>query len=201
MRLKAFVATLCLVAATAAFGTASAVSAAEVQYVTVTGPVVRYEPGRTIVIRGADQKEVVYTLNPDIAVPADVKVGSEVTLYTEPNPMGGTQLVRRVTTTRVTAEGNVEKTTEDTRTSPSGMTTTTTTTQITGKIAAYQPGRTVTILQSDGSKVTYSIAATSTIPADLVVGKTVSLVPVVSTTEPNTRVVRTITYVTVPPGN
>jgi hypothetical protein len=198
MKLRAFVATLCLVAATAAVGTASAVSAAEVQYVTVTGPVVRYEPGRTIVIRSADQKEVAYTLNPDIAVPADVKVGSEVTIYTEPNPMGGTQVVRRVTTTRVTAEGNIEKTTEDTRTSASGTTTTTTTTEITGKVEAYQPGRTLTVLQSDGSKVTYTITASSKLPPDLMVGKTITVVPV----EPSTRVVRTVTYVTVPPpGN
>ena len=36
----------------------------ETKYVTVDGEVVRYEAGRVIVIRGADNKEIVYTLSP-----------------------------------------------------------------------------------------------------------------------------------------
>jgi hypothetical protein len=94
----------------------------------------------------------------------------------------------------------VKKTTEETTTSPSGMTTKTTTTEITGKVEAFQPGRTLTIVRADGSRVTYTLTSTSQLPADLVVGKTVSVVPVVSS-DPNTRVVRTVTYVTVPPTN
>ena len=192
MRIRNLIAGLTVVAATMVAGAAFA---ADVD-VTITGSVVRYEPGRTIVIRGEDQKEVVYTLAPGIAVPSDVKVGGTVTLYTEPSDSG--VVVEKVVTTSVTPEGNVKKTTETTRTSPSGMTTKTTTTEITGKVETYQPGRTLTILRSDGSKVTYMINASSQIPTDLVVGKTIAIMPV-STSDP--KVVRTITYITVPPSN
>jgi len=112
----------------------------ETKYVTVDGEVVRYDPGRVIVIRGADNKEITYTLSPSIVVPADVKVGRRVTLYSEPGKDGATQLVSRVTTTSVTAEGNVKRTTEDTRVLPSGATTRTTTTTITGKVEVYEAG-------------------------------------------------------------
>ena len=127
----------------------------ETKYVTVDGDVVRYDAGRVIVIRGADNKEAAYTLSPKIAVPAEVRVGRRVTIYTEPGKDGKTQLVARVTTTSVTSEGNVKRTTEETRRLPSGATTRTTTTNISGKVEAYEAGRTLTITQSDGSKVTY----------------------------------------------
>jgi hypothetical protein len=188
------------VATPVAAGAALAQSASTVTQVTISGDVVRYEPGRTIVIRGADRKEVVYTLAPDIEMPKQIEVGKRVTLYTEPAADGTTQMVTRVVTTEVTPQGDVKRTTEDTRTMPSGVTTKTTTTEITGKVEAFQPGRTLTIVRADGSRVTYSITSTSQLPADLVVGKTVSVVPVVSS-DPNTRVVRTVTYVTVPPAN
>ena len=141
---------------------------------TVDGEVVRYEAGRVIVIRGADNKDVTYTLAPTIVVPADVKIGRRVSLFTEPGKDGATQLVSRVTTTSVTPEGSVKSTTEDTRTLPSGVTTHTTTTTLTGKVAAFEAGKTLTILQPDGSKVTYLINDKSTVPADLVIGKTVT---------------------------
>jgi len=102
--------------------------------VTVDGEVLRYKAGQVIVIRGADNKEMSYTLTPSIVMPADVKVGRRVTLYTEPGKDGTTQLVSRVTTTSVTPEGNIKSTTEDTRTLPSGATTRTTTTMISGKV-------------------------------------------------------------------
>ena len=117
-----------------------------------------------------------YTLSPKIVVPAEVKVGRRVTLYTEPGK-GERQLVSRVTTTSVTSEGNVKRTTEDTRTLPSGATTLTTTTSVSGKVEAYEAGKTLTITRSDGSKVTYVINEKSKVPADLVIGKTVSVLP------------------------
>ena len=161
---------------------------------TVDGEVVRYDTGRVIVIRGADNKEITYTLAPSIVVPAEVKVGRRVTLYTEPGKDGATQLVSRVTTTSITSEGNVKRTTEDTRHLPSGATTRTTTTNISGKVAAYEAGKTLTITRSDGSKVTYVINEKSKVPADLVIGKTVSIVPLAAT--PGEPVAQTITYVT-----
>jgi len=168
----------------------------ETKYVTVEGDVVRYDAGQRIVIRGADNKETVYRLRPSLMVPPEVGVGRRVTLYTEPNTAGGgTQLVSRVTTTSITPEGNVKRTTEDTRHLPSGTTTRTTTTNISGKVEAYEAGRTLTITQSDGSKVTYLINAKSRVPADLVVGKTVSIQPL-ATTVSGEPVAQTITYVT-----
>ena len=160
---------------------------------TVDGEVIRYEAGRVIAIRGADGKEVVYTLSPTSVVPADVQVGRRVTLYTEPGKDGATQLVSRVTSTSVTPEGNVKSTTEDTRVLPSGATTRTTTTTISGKVAAYQAGKTLTITRFDGSKVTYLINDKSTVPADMVIGKTVTVLPLAAPGEP---VAQTITYVT-----
>jgi hypothetical protein len=187
---------LCVSLAPAASGRAFAqTTQTETKYVTVDGEVIRYDAGRVIVIRGADNKDVTYTLSPSIVMPAEVKVGRRVTLYTEAGKDGGTQLVSRVTTTSVTPEGNVKRTTEDTRTLPSGVTTRTTTTNISGKVDAYEAGKTLTITRSDGSKVTYLINDKSSVPADLVIGKTVSILPLTATV-PGEQVVQTITYTT-----
>jgi hypothetical protein len=172
----------------------------QTQYVTVDGEVVRYEPGRVIVIRGADQKEVSYALSPAIVVPAEVKIGRRVTLFTEAGPDGKTQLVSRVTTMSVTPEGQVKRTTEDTRTSPAGVTTKTTTTNISGKVMSYETGKAVTITKADGTKATYLLNEKSKVPSDLVVGKTITILPLTTTT-PEETVVETITYTTTEPKN
>jgi hypothetical protein len=196
MKLSVLIAGLCIGVAPVASGPAFAqTTPTETKYVTVDGEVVRYEAGRVIVIRGADNKEVAYTLSPTIAVPAEVEVGRRVTLFTEAGKDGGTQLVSRVTTTSVTPDGNVKRTTEDTRHLPSGATTRTTTTTISGQVVAYEAGKTLTITRFDGSKVTYVINEKSNVPADLVIGKTVSILPL-ATTGPSEPVAQTITYVT-----
>ncbi len=196
MKTHVFVAGLCLSVAAATSSQAFAqTTQTETRYVTVDGEVVRYEPGKVIVIRGADSKEVVYNLSPGIVMPAEVTVGRRVTLYTEPRAGGGTQVVSRVTTTSVTPEGNVKRTTEDTRVLPSGATSKTTTTNITGKVEAYEAGKTLTITRGDGSKVTYLINKTSKVPADLVIGKTVTILPL-ATTDPGDPIAQTITYTT-----
>jgi hypothetical protein len=167
----------------------------ETKYVTVDGEVVRYDqPSRVIVIRGKDKKEVTYMLAPSATVPTEVQVGRRVVLYTEPGTDGSTQLVQRVTTTAVTAEGATKRTTEETRTSPSGVTTRTTTTTVSGKVEAYEPGKTLTIIGSNGSKVTYYITDKSKVPADLVVGKTVTILPL-SATSSSGPVAQTITVI------
>src|SRR4029453_12840621 len=91
--------------------------------------------------------------------------------------------------------GNVKSTTEDTRTLPSGVTTKTTTTTLTGTVAAYEAGKTLTVTRPDGSKVTNLINEKSTVPTDLVIGKPVTILPMPSsgTGDP---VAQTITYVT-----
>jgi uncharacterized protein YndB with AHSA1/START domain len=173
MNTKALVAAFCISIA----ALASVQALAGDKYVMINGQVVKYEPGKTIVVRSADNRETVYTLSPSVAVPADVKVGRDVTLYTEASADGSSQLVSRVVTTSVTPEGNVKRTTEDTRTLPSGTTTRTTTTTISGRVEAYEAGKLITITSEDGSKATYVINAQSKLPAGLVVGKTVTIVP------------------------
>ena len=61
---------------------------------------------------------------------------------------------------------------------PGRMKTTTTTS---GKVAAYEAGKTLTITRFDGSKVTYVINDKSSVPADLVIGKTVTILPLATT--------------------
>jgi len=200
-RTNVIVAGFCLGATLAAGPAAAQAPPTEVKYVTIDGEVVRYEAGSLIVIRGADNKETVYTLSPGLVVPAEVKVGRRVTLFTEPGRDGTTQLVSRVTTTSVTPSGDVKRTTEDTRVLPSGATSrTTTVTTTSGKVQAYVAGKTLTLLRADGSRVTYLIDAKSAVPADLTIGKEVTIVPMVTagSTEP---VAQTITYVvtTTPP--
>jgi hypothetical protein len=196
MKLSVLIAGVCISVAPAASGQVLAQTAqTETKYVTVEGEVVRYEAGHVIVIRGTDNKEVTYTLSPSIVVPAEVQVGRRITLFTEPGKDGATQLVSRVVTTSVTSEGDVKRTTEDTRHLPSGATTRTTTTTVTGKVEVYEVGKTLTITQADGSKVTYVINQESKVPADLVIGKTVSILPL-ATAGPGEPVAQTITYVT-----
>lgn len=162
----------------------------ETKVVTVDGEVVSYEPGRTIVLRQPDRKLVTYTLAPNVTVPADIKVGRTVTLYTEPGAAGVT-MVSRVVSTSVTPDGKVKRTTEETRTSPSGATTRTTTTDISGKVEAYESGKTLTIVKSDGSKITYMLTGQSQVPADLAIGKTVTIL---IGGGPNEPVAQTVTY-------
>jgi uncharacterized protein YndB with AHSA1/START domain len=196
MKMNVFVAGLCLSIAPVVASPAFAQSTTtETKLVTVDGEVVRYEPGKLIVLRGADNKEVEYNLAPTFVMPAEVTVGRRVTLYTEPGTNGGTQIVSRVTTTSVTPEGDVKRTTEDTRVLPSGTTTKTTTTDFTGKVASYEAGKTLTITRADGSKVTYVINKNSKVPAGLVVGRNVTILPL-ATTDPGDPIAQTITYTT-----
>jgi hypothetical protein len=167
----------------------------ETAYVTIDGEVVRYDVGQSIVIRGADNKEVVYTLAPGVVVPADVAVGRRVQLFTEPGTDGKAQLVSRITTTSITPEGDLKRTTKETRKLPSGVTTSTTTTAVSGTVAAYEAGKTLTVTQTDGTKVTYLINTKSSVPDGMVIGKSVTIVPL-STTDKTDPVVHTITYVT-----
>jgi hypothetical protein len=163
---------------------------AETKYVTIDGDVVRYEPGRVIVVRGADRREITYTLTPTVSVPADVQVGRRVTLYTEPNSEGSA-VVSRVVTTSVTPEGNTKKTTEETRTQD-GVTTKTTTTEISGRVEAFESGKTLTITRADGTRVTYMIDPQSKLPGDLVIGREVRIVPLMQN---GREVARVVTYV------
>jgi hypothetical protein len=86
--------------------------------VVVSGEVIRYEPGRAIVLK-SDGREVSYVLTPELALPADVQLGRRVTVHTE-RGADGTTRVTRVVSTSLTPEGQVQRTTEETRVGESG---------------------------------------------------------------------------------
>jgi hypothetical protein len=182
------------VAAQTQTSTETTTTRTEIKPVIINGEVVRYEPGRVIVIRSRDKGEVSYTLMPSLTVPSDVQVGRTVTLYTEPGEDGAT-LVKRVTTTSVTPSGNVKRTTEETRTTPSGESTTETTTTVSGTVQAFEPSKSITITRADGTQVTYMINDESQLPTGIAVGRRVTIYPstVTSGSDP---MVRRVVYTT-----
>ncbi len=144
--------------------------------VTITGEVVKYEPGQTIVLRQPDKKVVTYTLGPAAVLPDNIQVGRTVTVSTEPASNGsGPAVVTKVTTTSMTPEGQMKTTTERTETSPSGDMSKTTTTTITGRVSAFEPGQFLTIERPDHQTVRYTVTQDSQLPQDLTVGKTVTV--------------------------
>ena len=166
----------CAVSAAAQTQTYTETSRTEVKPVIISGEVVRYEPGHVIVVRTQDKGEVSYTLMPSVTVPADVRVGRTVSLYTEPGEDGNT-LVKRVTTTSITPGGNVKRTTETTRTSPTGESTTETTTMVSGTVQGYEPSKSITITRADGTQVTYMINEQSQLPTGIAIGRRVTIYP------------------------
>jgi len=138
-----------------------------------TGEVVRLDPGRTIVLN-SNGREVSYVLGPNVSLPAEVQVGSNATVQYEPGP-DGTSLVKRVTTTSVSPSGQVKRTTEITRTNPSGVTSRTTMTTLSGRVESYLPGRSITVIDPNGRRVSYLLSSTSQIPADVLMGKEVTI--------------------------
>lgn len=167
--------------------------AGEESYTTVSGEVVSFEPGRTLVLRDASRKTVTYTLTPELTVPADVRIGRQVTVFTEPGT-AGTTMVRRVTLT-TTPEGDVKRTTTETHTHPSGAMHTTTTTSIDGVVETYVAGKSLTLTRPDGTRVTYIVNERSNIPADLAVGKRV-FIRTVPVTGSNDLAVERVSYTT-----
>ena len=142
---------------------------------TVTGEVVSFVPGKTIVIRRSPGDDLTMPLGSAVVMPpSEVQVGQRVTLFTEPGPDGNTT-VSRITTTSITPEGEAKRTVEETRTSPSGDTTKTTTVTVQGTVKTYTPGKSFTILKADGTPVTYKIAENANMPAELAVGKMVTI--------------------------
>ena len=139
---------------------------------TVTGEVVSFVLGKTIVVRPAAGEPLSLALA--ASATGDVKVGQRVTLYTEPGA-DGTTTVSRITTTAITPEGQTKRTVEETRTSPTGETSKTTTVAVQGTVKTYLPGKTLTVLKADGTPVTYTIAQGAAMPPDLAVGKVVSI--------------------------
>ena len=104
-------------------------------------------------------------------------------------------MVKRVTVTSMTPEGEVKRTTTDTRTHPSGAMTTSTTTTIDGVVQSFVAGKSITLTRPDNTTVTYVINDRSQLPADLAVGKRV-LIRTVPLTGSNDLAVEKVTYTT-----
>ena len=141
---------------------------------TVTGKVVRYEPGKTIVVLGPDNKQVTYTLATDINAPADVQIGKQVSLSTEPGENGAV-MVHKITTQSVTSDGKLKTETQTRTVDPNGNSSTTNSTSVTGTVSAFEPGKSVTIQLPDQKTVVYTIDGSSVVPSDVAVGKTYTI--------------------------
>lgn len=157
--------------------------------VTIAGEVVRYEAGKTIVIRSTDGKEVTYTIAPELAAPTEVAVGRRVTLVTEPSD-AGTVVVTRITTE--TGPNGTTTTTEKSVTAP-GAETKTSITSVYGTVSAYEAGRTVTLLLPNATTVTYTIDSSSSVPKDLAKGRKV-VIRTVTRPGSDQPIVRKVTY-------
>jgi len=160
--------------------------------VTVTGDVVRYETGKTIVVRSADGREVAYAIAPDLTAPPEVTVGRQVSIVTVPSP-GGPILVTKISTESVAADGQVKTTTQETAVAPSGAEVKTQTTAVFGTITGYEPGQTVTLTLPNKKVVTYALDASSSLPTGIATGKTVVVRTI---TRPGAKrpLVRKVTY-------
>lgn len=157
----------------AAWSQTETTTSVEVKPMTITGEVIRLEPDKTIVVRSGGQ-EVSYVLAPGVTLPAEVEVGRSVTLEVQPGAAGAS-IVKRVKTTSVTPGGQIQEKVETTRTDALGQTTQTTTTTTTGKVAAYLPGKSVTVIDSNGHRVTYVLGADAQLPSDVLMGKEVTV--------------------------
>lgn len=164
----------------------------ETKIVTVTGDVVRYEAGKTIVVRNTEGREVTYTIAPQVSAPAEVVVGRRVAIVTEPSGSGPV-LVTRITMETMSPEGTVQTKTEKTEIAPSGTETKTQITSVYGTVSAYEPGRSITLLRPNATTVTYTIDSSSSVPSSLGTGRKVVIRTI---TRPGLErpIVRKVTY-------
>ena len=181
MKWKSLVAAIAIAAATSVLSAQDAAPAPSSQQTTssttvVTGPVVQYTPGQTIVIRGADGKMTTYSIGPSVQVPSEVQIGKTVSITSEPASDGsGPAVVTRIETTSVDSSGRTKMTSERTEQSASGTTTKTTTTTTYGTVTAYVPKSSITVEGANHEAVTYVIDATSEMPQDIAIGKVVTI--------------------------
>jgi hypothetical protein len=154
-------------------GVAAAQTYTETTTRVISGEVVRLEPGKTIVVRSGGE-EVTYVLAPGVALPEGVEIGRSVTLKVEPGADGAT-LVKQVTTTTLGPDGQVKKTTEITRTDATGQTSRSAISARAGRVEAYMPGKSITVIDAKGQRLTYVLAGESQVPSEIVMGKEVTV--------------------------
>ena len=71
----------------------------------------------------------------------------------------------RVVTTSLTPQGQVQRTTEETRVGDSGVVRQKRTT-VTGEVVSFMPGKTIVVRRSPGDDVTLALGANAAMPAD-----------------------------------
>lgn len=184
---------------------------------TVTGEVVQYEPGKSIVIRDPNSKTMTYTIDGNLVVPSDVQVGRKVTIYSA--PADGSIRVQRITTVSATNPDGSSTSRTEVRDEPgtagqagtmavpaqsqsaptdpaaadatmTHTTKTTKTTTVTGTVQAYQPGQSITLVGPGNKTTVYTIVDDSKLPQDVAVGKQVTMQTTIVSGKP---VVRTVT--------
>jgi hypothetical protein len=145
--------------------------------ITITGDVVTYDAGRTIVVRGLDGKDVTYAIRTTVAVPPDIAPGRRVTIVTEPADTGALVVteIRAGAPAAATVETKGEMTT------------------ISGTVSSFEAGRSITILRPNATTVTYRIDANSVLPSDLTRGRKVVVRTVTRPGAPQP-LVRKVTY-------
>ncbi len=144
--------------------------------VTASGEIVRYDAGKTIVLKQPDSRVVTYALAPNLTVPADVQVGRRVTIFAEAGADGVVR-VTRVTSLApdaVPPAGQVPPTTTYTR--ETGKVVEQKAITVTGDVVRYEAGKTIVVRSPDGREVTYAIAPSTPAPAEVTVGRPVSIV-------------------------
>jgi len=165
---------------------------------TFRGSIVRFEPGHVIVLHEGN-RDVTYTLTPDVNVPTDVAVGRVVTVETQP----GTTTVTRFITNDTDSEGRPRQTTETRQTDAMGNMTTTRETTVYGTVSAFEPGKSITIEGEHGKKVTYIMTDASQAPSSIRIGKKVRIytLPVSGSEQPVAKRITVTTETTTNPPN
>jgi hypothetical protein len=146
--------------------------------VTSSGEIVRYDAGKTIVIRQSDDRVVTYALAPTMTVSPEVQVGRRVAIFAEP-AADGVVRVTRVTTIGPEATPAVPGSPPPPAapyTRETGKTVQTRTVTVTGDVVRYEAGKSIVVRSPDGREVTYSIAPDIPAPAEVTVGRHVSIV-------------------------
>ena len=162
---------------------------------TFSGPVVSYEPGQTIVLR-EDGRTVRYSLSPTAEIPSDVAVGKTVTITTTPD----TKTVTRVVTTDTNMRGEPRQTTTTRETDAMGNVTTTRETTVYGTVSSFEAGKSLTITDKHGKRVTYVVTDQSQLPTSIKIGKKVRIYTIPASTGSEQVVKRvTVTTETNPP--
>jgi len=141
---------------------------------TITGEVVQFQPGQTIVVRDAEGKTQTYRLDPSVTVPSDVQVGRRITVYS--SPVDGSLRVQKISLVESTNPDGSKQTRSEVRDEPAmppassssaGSQQTTTTTQSSSSSMSSQqpPADAPAQTQTETTKTTKTTTVSGTVKA------------------------------------